>query len=55
MAQRKHAKGTKPQVWSRIPKEIVKRLERAADAEGSTVSQLIRSAVIRELKRRKVA
>lgn len=39
----------------RLPKPIIDRIERAAEAEGSTFTQFLRTAAINELKRRKAA
>lgn len=39
----------------RLPKELIERIEKAAKAEGSTLSQFLRTAAINELKRRRAA
>ena len=39
----------------RLPKAIIREVEKAAMAEGSTLSQFLRTAAINELKRKKVA
>lgn len=39
----------------RLPKSIVRKIERAVEGEGSTLSQFIRTAAINELKRKQVA
>lgn len=39
----------------RLPKQLIKKIGRVVDAEGSTFSQFMRTAAINELKRKKVA
>lgn len=43
----------KKSVW--LPGSVVKQIEKEAKAEGSTLSQFVRTAAINELKRKKAA
>ena len=39
----------------RLPKVLIDQIEKVAKAEGSTLSQFLRTAAINELKRKKAA
>lgn len=48
-------KGEKVDIRLRMEEELAARIQSAADAEGNSVAAFVRSAVVKELKRRETA